>query len=171
MRQAAMVLAVLAAAGAAIALGAAPAQAAGGPAGEAEVLIEAESLASRGGWVVDQQFMDQMGSPYLLAHGLGKPVANAAAEVDLPKPGGYWVWLRAKDWVPSHHLDTIRDAEAIRDYLLCAIYGSFATAKKAEPEKYARRELLWVPYVGGKRESRRLMGDYVSPTSPSAPRA
>lgn len=25
----------------------------------------------------DTQFMDQMGSPYLLAHGLGKPVADA----------------------------------------------------------------------------------------------
>ena len=30
------------------------------------VLVEAESLATKGGWVVDQQFMDQMGSPFLL---------------------------------------------------------------------------------------------------------
>ena len=28
-------------------------------------------FAQLGGWVIDQQFMDQMGSPYLLAHGLG----------------------------------------------------------------------------------------------------
>jgi hypothetical protein len=38
------------------------------------VLLEAEQFANLGGWVVDQQFMDQMGSPYLLAHGLGEPV-------------------------------------------------------------------------------------------------
>ncbi|MHC4323929.1 MAG: hypothetical protein ACYSUX_06625, partial [Planctomycetota bacterium] len=38
------------------------------------VLIEAEGFANRGGWVIDQQFMDQMGSPFLLAHGLGRPV-------------------------------------------------------------------------------------------------
>lgn len=35
------------------------------------LLIEAESFANKGGWVVDQQFVEQMGSPYLLAHGLG----------------------------------------------------------------------------------------------------
>ena len=41
------------------------------------VRIECESFESHGGWVNDTQFMDQMGSPYLLAHGLGRPVANA----------------------------------------------------------------------------------------------
>jgi hypothetical protein len=63
-----------------------------GPA--AEVLVEAEAFADRGGWVLDPQFMDQMGSPYLLAHGLGKPVANAkttgqmglAARAQRPEP-------------------------------------------------------------------------------------
>lgn len=29
----------------------------------AEVLGEAEAFAERGGWVLDPQFMDQMGSP------------------------------------------------------------------------------------------------------------
>ena len=51
----------------------------------AEVLVEAEAFAERGGWVVDPQFMDQMGSPYLLAHGLGKPVANAKTEVGVSR--------------------------------------------------------------------------------------
>ena len=41
------------------------------------VVIEAEWFEDYGGWVNDTQFMDQMGSPYLLAHGLGKPVADA----------------------------------------------------------------------------------------------
>ncbi|MBM4037556.1 MAG: FAD-dependent oxidoreductase [Planctomycetes bacterium] len=69
----------------------------------AEVLVEAEAFADFGGWVLDPQFMDQMGSPYLLAHGLGKPVANAKTQVDFPEAGAYHVWVRAKDWVPSHH--------------------------------------------------------------------
>ena len=38
------------------------------------LIVEAEMFQKRGGWVLDQQFMDQMGSPFLLAHGLGKPV-------------------------------------------------------------------------------------------------
>lgn len=41
------------------------------------VLLETEGFAERGGWVLDQQFMDQMGSPFLMAHGMGKPVADA----------------------------------------------------------------------------------------------
>jgi hypothetical protein len=44
---------------------------------ELPVLIEAEGFANTGGWVVDPQFMDLMGSPYLLAHGLGVPVNDA----------------------------------------------------------------------------------------------
>ncbi len=69
----------------------------------AEVLVEAEGFADSGGWVVDSQFMDQMGSPYLLAHGLGKPVAGAKTLVDFPEQGSYRLWVRTKDWVPSHH--------------------------------------------------------------------
>ena len=46
----------------------------------ADVLVEAEGFDERGGWVVDQQFMDVMGSSYLLAHGLGKPVENARTQ-------------------------------------------------------------------------------------------
>ncbi|WP_040766133.1 FAD-dependent oxidoreductase, partial [Novipirellula maiorica] len=63
------------------------------------VLVETESLPEKGGWVVDQQFMDQMGSPYLLAHGLGEPVPDASGEVQFAEPGEYRVWVRTRDWV------------------------------------------------------------------------
>ena len=46
----------------------------------AGVLVEAESFDSLGGWVLDQQFMDQMGSPFILAHGSGIPVADATTK-------------------------------------------------------------------------------------------
>lgn len=63
------------------------------------VIIEAEMFQKRGGWLLDQQFMDQMGSPFLLAHGLGKPVADAEATVEFPETGEYHVWVRTRDWV------------------------------------------------------------------------
>src|SRR3954463_11041084 len=63
------------------------------------VLVEAESLNQTGGWVVDQQFMDLMGSPYLLAHGLGEPVKDATGSVALPAAGEHRVWVRTRDWV------------------------------------------------------------------------
>jgi hypothetical protein len=61
--------------------------------------VEAESFADLGGWVVDQQFMDQMGSPVVLAHGLGQPVADAVTTVAFPAPGKYHLWVRTRDWV------------------------------------------------------------------------
>ena len=63
------------------------------------VLVEAESFAESGGWVLDTQFIDQMGSPYLMAHGLGIPVDDATTTVNFPKPGTYRLWVRTKNWV------------------------------------------------------------------------
>ncbi len=63
------------------------------------VLVEAESFGDHGGWVVDQQFMDQMGSPFLLAHGLGRPVDDAVTAVSFPARGKYRAWVRTRDWV------------------------------------------------------------------------
>jgi len=65
----------------------------------AKVWVEAESFADRGGWMVDTQFIDIMGSAYLLAHGMGKPVKDAVGEVKVPAPGKYKLWVRTKNWV------------------------------------------------------------------------
>jgi hypothetical protein len=40
-----------------------------------------------------------MGSPYLLAHGLGVPVEDAVTRVRFPSAGRYRVWVRTRDWV------------------------------------------------------------------------
>lgn len=68
-------------------------------AGEPVVLVETESFEELGGWVVDQQFMDLMGSPFVLAHGLGVPVQDCRTRVELPRGGRYRVWVRTRDWV------------------------------------------------------------------------
>jgi len=68
--------------------------------GAADVIfVEAESFRTLGGWVVDQQFMDEMGSPYVLAHGLGRPVKDATTTVTFPASGAYRLWVRTRDWV------------------------------------------------------------------------
>jgi hypothetical protein len=66
---------------------------------ETPILVEAESFQSHGGWSLDTQFIQQMGSPYLLAHGLGKPVEDATTSVSFPHVGKYHVFVRTKDWV------------------------------------------------------------------------
>jgi len=63
------------------------------------VLVEAESFTNPGGWVLDTQFVHIMGSPYLLAHGMGEPVKDATTTVKFPSTGQYKVFVRTKDWV------------------------------------------------------------------------
>ncbi|MFT3751545.1 MAG: FAD-dependent oxidoreductase [Paludibacter sp.] len=64
----------------------------------AELFVETESFTNKGGWVLDQQSMDIMGSPYLMAHGLGKPVADASTVVKFAKSGKYSVYVRTYNW-------------------------------------------------------------------------
>lgn len=67
---------------------------------------------------------------------------------------GEWYWEYSAD-----HLSQVDDAEQIRDHVLRAIYGSYSNAKRHP--KNATVRLKWVSYVGGKRCSRRLVGDYI----------
>lgn len=62
------------------------------------IFLETESFAEKGGWCLDQQFMDQMGSPYLLAHGMGKPVADASTTFHVKQKGQYHVYVRTYNW-------------------------------------------------------------------------
>jgi hypothetical protein len=67
------------------------------------IWLETEQFTDYGGWSSDSQFIDQMGSTYLLATGIGKPVADAKTSFNVQKSGEYRIWLRTKDWFPSHH--------------------------------------------------------------------
>ena len=60
--------------------------------------VEAESFRQKGGWSVDQQFIDQMGSSYLLAHGMGVPVKEESTKVCFPQKGTYHVYVRTYNW-------------------------------------------------------------------------
>ncbi|HBO99269.1 MAG TPA: pyridine nucleotide-disulfide oxidoreductase [Verrucomicrobia bacterium] len=60
--------------------------------------LEAEAFETWGGWVNDTQFMDADHSSYLLAHGLGKPVANAKTTFEIAAPGPHTLLVRTKNW-------------------------------------------------------------------------
>ena len=60
--------------------------------------IEAESFTHLGGWVIDQQSIDQMGSAYIMAHGMGVPVEDAHTSFSIEEEGLYSVWVRTRDW-------------------------------------------------------------------------
>ena len=63
--------------------------------------LEAEAFADYGGWSLDTQFTHKMGSAYLLAAGVLKPLAPATTSVRIPRAGTWRVWARTKDWLPD----------------------------------------------------------------------
>jgi len=63
--------------------------------------IEAADFTDFGGWFLDTQFVNLMGSAYLLAKGAGKPVKDAWVEFDLPSEGVYRLWVRCRNWLPE----------------------------------------------------------------------
>ena len=65
------------------------------------IFIEAEDFRDYGGWRLDSQFTHKMGSTYLIASGVGKPIADAVATVGIPRCGVWRVWARTKDWLPE----------------------------------------------------------------------
>lgn len=67
---------------------------------------------------------------------------------------GTWHWEFSKN--DLHQID---NAETIRDHMFKAIYGSFYNAKQDPKNKNLKLE--WMSYLVGKRESRRLVGDYI----------
>ena len=62
------------------------------------IFLEAEGFSNIGGWTNDNQSVSQMGSPYLIAHGLGRPVADAETVFEAPEAGEYQLWVRTRDW-------------------------------------------------------------------------
>ena len=69
---------------------------------------------------------------------------------------GYW-WVE----LGGNDLNTITDAEEIRDELYKTIYGLWDHIKNGGEHGAENYELDWVGQVPGKRESRRMIGDYV----------
>lgn len=70
-----------------------------GSAGAAATAVYPQSFT--GGWALDCQFMDVLGSPCLLAHGMGRPVPDARAVVELPSAGRWRVAVRTRNWLPD----------------------------------------------------------------------
>ena len=77
------------------------------------------------------------------------PVAKTYTSVD-----SEWFWEYSSD--DLHQID---DGEKIRDHMFRAIYGTFYNTKQ-DPAN-ATLKMTWVAHILGKRESRRLVGDYV----------
>jgi len=64
--------------------------------------IDAEDFDHYGGWQMDNQFVHLMGSPYLIASGIGTPVEDALTSINISRAGEYHIWVRARNWVKEY---------------------------------------------------------------------
>ena len=62
------------------------------------IFLSGSMFDDKGGWTVDSQYIDQMGSTYLLAHGLGRPVKDAVTSFEVVKSGEYNIYVRTRNW-------------------------------------------------------------------------
>lgn len=63
------------------------------------IVLAAPMFEECGGWVLDTEFTVNMGTPYLLAHGLGRPVADAKTVFAVPEAGEYRMFVYTFNWV------------------------------------------------------------------------
>ena len=100
---------------------------------------------------------------------IGKPItfkkpvwANTYTEKDLnrrdhgAKGHNYW-WIE----LGGDELDIVFDGEEIRDELLRAVYGVWDHIKNGGDHGAENYALDWIGFLPGKRESRRIVGDYI----------
>lgn len=88
--------------------------------------------------------------------------ANSYREEDLAYrehhefTSGYW-WIE----LGGEHEDVVADGEKLRDELLKAVYGVWDHIKNSGHHNADNYVLDWVGFLPGKRESRRIAGDYI----------
>jgi hypothetical protein len=80
---------------------------------------------------------------------------HAHPDIDTGLEYGYW-WV---EW--GGCLDTIKDAEAIRDELLAIVMGIWDHIKNTGNHGAEHWALEWFGFVPGKRESRRFVGQHI----------
>ncbi|MFA7172506.1 MAG: FAD-dependent oxidoreductase [Kiritimatiellia bacterium] len=85
------------------------------------LLVDTETFKDLGGWVLDTQSFDQIGSAYLLAHGAGVPVEDASTTIEIPCSAKYRVWVRTRDWVHPHGPGQFR--LKIAEHMLATNFG------------------------------------------------
>ena len=69
------------------------------------VTLECERFTDLGGWKLDSQFRLEMGSTYLIAHGMGRPVANAKTRFAVRESGEYVAFARTMNWTAKWSKD------------------------------------------------------------------
>ena len=86
-----------------------------------KIWIDAVEFDHYGGFVLETQFVREMGQSYLMANGIGEPVAPACTSFRLAEGGTYRLFIRTKNWCPEHNPDgLVAEIDGKRAEHICA---------------------------------------------------
>ena len=72
-----------------------------------KIWIDAIEFDDYGGFILDTQFVREMGQSYLLAKGIGDPVGPASVKFTVKEDGMHRFWIRTKNWCNGYDPDGI----------------------------------------------------------------
>ena len=70
-----------------------------------KIWIDAVDFDHYGGFLLETQFVREMGQPYLMANGVGAPVLPASVTFHVKENGTYRLFIRTKNWCVEHMPD------------------------------------------------------------------
>ncbi|MGM9634871.1 MAG: FAD-dependent oxidoreductase [Candidatus Avispirillum sp.] len=85
------------------------------------IWIDAVDFSDYGGFAKETQFVREMGMPYLIADGVGKPVNPAATSFEVKQDGCYRFFVRTKNWLCDYAPDGIvLEVDGVKSEHICA---------------------------------------------------
>lgn len=86
-----------------------------------KIWIDALAFENTGGFIFDTQFVREMGQGYLLANGVGEPIAPASTRFVLNEEGKYRIHVRTKNWNNEYTPDGIVvSVDGVKSEHICA---------------------------------------------------
>lgn len=86
-----------------------------------KIWIDAVEFNDYGGFILETQFVREMGQAYLMANGAGESVNPATTAFVTSEDGYYRIYVRTKNWISDYNPDGIVvEVDGIRSEHICA---------------------------------------------------
>lgn len=86
-----------------------------------KIWIDAVEFNDYGGFILETQFVREMGQAYLMANGVGESVNPATTAFVTSEDGYYRIYVRTKNWISDYNPDGIVvEVDGIRSEHICA---------------------------------------------------
>ncbi|MBQ9071403.1 MAG: FAD-dependent oxidoreductase [Clostridia bacterium] len=83
--------------------------------------IDAVDFDDYGGFILETQFIREMGQPYLMANGVGEAVSPAEASFTVKGGGTYRFFIRTKNWCAEHNPDgLVLEVDGMKSRHVCS---------------------------------------------------